>query len=911
MKDQKLAAQSSFFPVWLLRSKVSPTRQRVDLLERRSHTLKLHQSLDATLSLIHAPAGYGKSTLLSNWRRLLLDEGHAVCWLSLEKQDNDPLQLLTYLAFSLTTGGVPFDTRQSGLEYQLSDLSKRDFLSLIIHFIAEQDRKVVLILDDFENLQADAVTRVIYPLLDHAPDNLHVSIATRDDSALKISSLEAKGRAVRFGAGRLKFTPMELSDFLSDEYDNQTIAQMFRLTEGWPVAIQMIRSAISVESDVERIMSDLGGDATQIAAYLSEEVISSLDPELQDFLMDISLVDRVECGFADYLRQQLNSQASFNKARSLDALVLPVDSVEFTYRLHPLFREHLYEKLTLTRPDRVKALHLRAADWFSQKGDLVEAVRQCVMAGEPGAAVAIVERAGGVLIWFQEGLTRLRAIEQLLDEKTILSDARMAMIRCLMHIKDGQVNQARQLFDEMVSRSEAPVVDLQQPGASSAIHECAIMEIVISIYEGKPISEATCLQLEKKIAELDEIDSAVKANLLTFLCVGNLQLGLFREARSFGAQAIRHFSSAASIYGKAYIHFHLGDISFAEGDSVAAAACYKKGQDLARKHFNDDQGMKLVANILIAELNYEVNDSRSISSAARILPRQLEKNEAWFDIFAAGYTTSAHREFDDYGLDAALAIVDRANAHAQLNKLYRLMKLLTCLRIDLLLRANRVREARQVLASSGIAIDDYTYSSGQQIAWRERDAAVQAITRLLIREGDHRQALSWLNYFSKHARTEGHVRARVRYKMLLAIAHGRNGDFAQRDLHLDAALGLSAKSRFVRAFIDESDELAQMFADYLGNTERDRRAGANVAWAQEVLKQFGDQDEEEQAGPLLSRRESDVLRELGRGFSNKTIARKIDVSESTVRFHLRNIFAKLNVRSRLQAVTVARQQNLL
>jgi len=883
----------------------------VDLLDRPSHVLKLHQSLDARLSVISAPAGYGKSTLLSNWRELLLEDGHRVCWLSLGKQDNDPMQLLTYIAFSLSVGGVPFENDQIGLEFQLSDLSERDFLSLIIHFIAESQQRVVLILDDFENLGSEVVDTVIGPFLEYSPDNLHISIATRDDSNLKISSLEAKGQAVRFGANQLRFTPMELHDFLESEQDSQTISHLFKVTEGWPVAIQMIRSAVASEGDMKRILVDLAGDSTQIASYLSEEVINQLDEELQVFLMDISLVDRIDCDFADYLREQLDSHALFARARALDALVLPVDSVDATYRLHPLFREHLYDRLSINRPVRMRALHMRAAEWFSERGDLVEAIRHAVLAGEPGRGVDLLARAGGVMLWFIEGLTRLRAIMQLFDEETIIGDWRLAIVRCLLDVKSGKVSQARQLYDTVTARSDVSVHDLTAEGETSPIHEFVIMELVISLYEGKPISEPVCHELEAKLEALDEDERSVRSNLRTFLCVGHLQRGSFKEARKFGELARPAFLEAGSVYGAAYIDFHLGDISFAEGHSREAARFYKRGLDVAKKHFNDDQGMKLVANILISELEYELNDSQTGPSISRTVPRLLEKNEAWFDIYAAGYVTSAHREFDEFGIDAALANVDRAVEYAELNRLFRLTKLLTCLRIDLLLRARRPIEARAVLQKSGIDIDDYKTPSENQIAWRERDAAVQAITRLLIQEGKHQEALEVLGYFSRQARADGHVRARMKYKILLAIAHGGNGDLTRQEEHLGGALALFAKSRFIRPFLEEQAALAGLLDRFLASAETQSRDAVLVDCARLILRQSGGRPEEEKDEPLLSRREQEVLEELAHGFSNKVIARRIDVSESTVRFHLRNIFVKLNVGSRLQAVSVARQLNLI
>ncbi len=905
------ADAQDLFPVWLLRSKVSPTRQRVDLLDRHSHTLKLHQSLDARVSLIHGPAGYGKSTLLADWRKLLVTDGHKVCWLSLGRQDNDPMQLLTYIAFALATGGVSFSSEEAGVKFRLNDLSERELISLIIHFVAEARQQVVLILDDFENLEAAVIEQVIEPFIEYAPDNLHVSIATRDDSHLKIARLEAKGQAVRIGPAQLRFTPIELSDFLADEYDSQTIARFFKVTEGWPVAIQMIRSAIRSEGDIERILGDLRGDAAHIATYLSEEVLSSLDEQLQQFLMDISLVDRVACEFADYLREQPDSHVLFSRARTLDALVLPVDEVDATYRLHPLFREHLYARLGVSNPARQRSLHLRAAAWFAERGDLVEAVRHSIQAGDDQHGIDILTRAGGVMLWFKEGLTRLRTIMGMFDEETIIHDSRLALIRCLLDIKDGLVAQARQLHDANVARNQIAVHDLSQAGTHSSVHEFVVMEIVISIYEGKPISDQVLADLDRKVSTLGAEDHAIRGNLLTMLCVGHLQRGHFQAARRCAEQSLPAFLAGGSEYGAAYIYFHLGDISFAEGNSSEAARWYKMGLDSTRRIFSDDQGMKLVVNILISELDYELNQLTSGTSITRAVPRLLEKHEAWFDIYAAGYSTSAYLEFDDYGIEAALAIINRAVEYAELNKLFRLTRFLTCLRIDLLLRAGLTSKARAELEQSGIAIEDYQSASEDEIAWRERDAAVQVIVRLLLQEGEHQRALEILKYFSKQARHEGHVRARLRYKILRAIAHSHDADDSVQQAQLNDALGLFGKSRFVRPFLDEKAALAPMLETYLRQAEQQQRPESLRHHAQSLLEQMATHGEGEEEQSLLSPRELEVLQELVHGFSNKVIARKIDVTESTVRFHLRNIFVKLNVSSRLQAVAVARELQLL
>jgi LuxR family maltose regulon positive regulatory protein len=536
------------FPAWLLRSKVAPTRQRVDLLERPLLTARLHRALDAMLSVIHAPAGYGKSTLLASWRQQLLAEGHTVCWLSLGRQENDPIQLLTYVAFALSAGGVRFDV-SSG------ELSEREFLSVIIHAAAEHDRRIVLVLDDFENLEAPAVDGVVQPLIGHAPANLHIAIATRDASRLRIANLEARGQAVSFGVAQLRFTAAELDAFLSDALGAARLRQLYAMTEGWPVAVQMIRSAVRNAEDADRILRDLTGDAGQMAAYLSEEVLGRLEPGLQEFLMDIALVDRIDCALANHLRECDDGHARFAQARALDALVLPLDSMESTYRLHPLFREHLYERLQATRRDRGRALHLRAAQWFSERGDLVEAVRHCVHAGAESHAGDIVHGAGGVMLWFREGLARLRAIMALLSETTVLADWRLALIRCLLFVKDGEVHRARLLYDAITARCDVRSDDLGTPVAGSSVHEFAVMAIVISLYEGNPISQAHCRELEARIDALEEGEHAVRGHLLTFLCISYLQRGEFRDARRAGERAIPAFMAFGSLYGTAYIYF--------------------------------------------------------------------------------------------------------------------------------------------------------------------------------------------------------------------------------------------------------------------------------------------------------------------------------------------------------------------
>ena len=909
MRNANSPARNPIFPAWLLRSKVSPTRQRVDLLERPWLTQVLHRSLPGKLSLVHAPAGYGKTTLLSGWRRALLDEGHKVCWLSLDGQDNDPMQLLSYVAFAIHEGGLPFNTSDGGLSFQIGELSEREVLSLIIHSIAEARERVVLILDEFEALGPEAVERVIHPILEYAPDNLHVSIATRVDSALRIARLEARGQVVRIGASRLAFTLADLTAILSDQCDPAAMQRLFNLTQGWPVAIRMIRSACDIEATVAHMLADAAFVASRLASYLADEVLRGIDQNSQEFLMDISLIDQVDCELADYLRERRDSHALFQSLSLLDAFVQPVDSVRLTFRLHPLFREHLYAKLAVTAPARLKSLQLRAADWFSNTGDLVEAVRRCMLAGEPAHAIALIAKAGGVNIYFREGVSRLRSIMRLFPEASPCEDQHLILIRCLLNLKGGRIAAARQLMDSLSARTNGAGMDADQ-SSCAGMPAAFVIDMVVCIVEGKAIARAACEQMEANLSELSVGEPGKKGQLLTVLLHGALQRGEFREAQRFAELAVPAFESAGAMYGLAYNHLHLGYIKFAQGDSREAERQYKIGQSLAKKFFGDDHGLRLIANILLAELKYERGETQAMALAARASPQLLEHHEAWFEIVAAGYTAFVGCTFDEHGVDAALAIIDGGMIYARRNELHAQKDFLTLLRIELYLRAGRIADARALVNT--VDFDgEKRLCSEHEFGWRQRDAAAQVQVRLRIAEGDSRQALALLERHSAHTDAECHVKSRIRHLLLHMIAYRQLGDLVQTDRHLDTALTLSARTGGIRAFLDEREEIEPALRSYVSLREESGVNSAAVQQARLILNRFVGASAPAATGSLLSRTENRVLQELGSGFSNKLIARQIGVSESTVRFHLRNIFQKLKARSRLEAVTIARQQNLL
>ena len=906
-------SRNSAFPDWLITAKVHPAMQRADLLSRDSLVSRLDRKLNGSLTLLHAPAGYGKSTALVGWRSALLARQLHVAWLSLDRDDNDPYQLVLYLALALSVAGV--DLSRCGIGSGSTDdwRSARRLLNSLHGAVERHDRRVVLMLDDFENLSVETVDEIIDPLVRYAPNSLQIAIASRTDAKLKISDLELRGLVYRLGAEDLRFTLEELVEFLHPSLDMAQIRQVLEITEGWPVAVQLLKTAARSRQGVARLLRNLAGAGGKMAAYLSEQVFGDLSEETRGFLADISIVDRIDPELADYLRESDDSAKIFYRLRHLDALVTPLDSAQRAWRLHPLFREYLYDYLNLGNRDRAIRLHGRAARWFGDRDRLVRSVRHYVSAGDQAGGAEAIENSGGLMRWLSEGLTPFRTALGLLDLETVHSRPRLALIQCLILMKTGRSYQARRLYESMVD-------GLGEGAATERVlaYEMMVIESLLYAYDARGLSDEFLHKLEQSREALPQGQPVFQGHHYTVLCGLNSVCGYFARARRFGDEAIVAFREADSIYGEIYIHIHLGIIAFRKGETDAAQSHYDHALKLIRSRFRDDEAMKLIVAVLLAELRYDVNRLNLIPQNIATCPKRLERYEAWFDIYAAAYVTASNIASNRYGTDVALTMMDDETDFASRRHFASLGNVITCQKATLLLRAGRREEADALMADSGLTTSMFKADGARKAAWRERDMVVQAIVRLHIACGRAGQALAEIDAFLPVVESERNSRSITTYRILRALACFADSAHGAAAADLRQALALSGGSGSIRPFLDEGPLMPSLLklvarpAQERGN----ERAMPDGNGAQDVVDRAHMLIE--LSGGRKARRESrltvrelQILRELGNGYSNKVIARNVGVSHNTVRYHLKNIFVKLNVHSRLSAVRAAQDADII
>lgn len=892
---------SNSFPSWLTATKTLPLKHHTSLIKRTELIRRLNAGLDQKLSLLVASAGYGKSTILGHWHQELCKKNIPVAWLNIDQDDNDPSLLTVYLAYAFSKAGLAkriLELNPAGFN---PESSFKPMLGVLLSAIAEQNEKIVLILDEVEHLDVDVGKQLLDPLFKYSPDNLHIVISTRSAEALQISTLKLQGQVNQITTPELKFTTLEIEEFFDNTLNKQNLLKVRKKTNGWPVALQLVKNSLSGHTDHKKIIDKFKGTEQDTREYIFEQIISNLPPLQKNLLLDVSILEQFDPATADHIRGEENSHITLMEMEWLNGLISPLDNIENHYRLHPLFREALLYYLEQSDPERMKGLHLKAAFMFLDQGHLIQSIRHALHAGEAETAADILEKSGGILLWNREGMSRIRKAHLLLPDHIIRARPRVHLLRALVLLKDGHLNDARIIFDKVKQDTE----NSNKPVSAELDYDLVVIASTLAVYEGTAVSQETSDDLMACLERFTEIDQTQVGFVLTILCVFHLQKGNFQAATEVGRKAALHFQGFHSVFGETYIYVHLGVVAAAQGKLDQAFECYQKARDNLRRHFIDDKDLKLVLNVLMAEWHYEKNE---LNTAARLLGdinHRLETGEAWYEIYAAGYSTFSSLIYLQKGLSSSLSVCDDAIVYIKREGLKRVNRLVVANKIGYLCRAGKIAKARKAVQKHNLTFDDYKQDHKAGFSVRESYGIVQALARLLVAEKRYDEAIQELEIQINEHDSEHETRSTQKYHLLMAIAEYESGKKEAAFQRLEKILSFVRARGFLRFVLDEEPFILSVLEAYSQSPK-----AAEKDHALYLLEQLDD-GINPQKTIILSRRERQVLNQLTEGCSDKVIARNLDVSENTIRFHLKNIFSKLAVNSRLMAVSEANKHKLL
>jgi LuxR family maltose regulon positive regulatory protein len=884
-----------------LTTKLHAPRLRSQLVARDHLVRRLQQASAAALTVISAPAGFGKTTLLVQW---LAECGMASAWLSLEPQDDEPVRFLSYLIAALQTLDPAIGMSARSLLFSprlASSLSLETVLTVLTNDLASrQDKEMVLILDDYHVLAAEPIQRAMTFLVEHCPPQLRLVLATRADPPLPLARLRARGQLSELRAAQLQFETSEADTFLSEvmglHLSPEGVAVLQKRTEGWIAGLHLAALSLQGRSDVEPFLTDFTGSHRHITDYLVEEVLSRQTEEVQSFLLHTSLLERL-CGpLCDVVAERSGSEVLLEALERANLFLVPLDEQRRWYRYHHLFADLLRARLRRRLGGQgMAALYMKASLWYEQNDLPMEAVGAALAAGDGGRAADILEPLSLPMIVRLQHAELRRWIEQLPREEWFKRP-----LLCTSYAIALFITGAADTYRVPLQQAERL---LEVAGNDYALGRFSMIRALAASLRGDALEGIRYGQ--KALTLLTEYDQVARTASISAVVEGYRRTGnvstawqMLSEAPPFDAPIGQLFGLAAQSILRARLLVMQGKLRQAAESYQAMLGSVSERHELAMEtllslaelaweanELETAQGYLERMMMLAREMGTELRPPRAALLHARIRAAQGELAEAAFAAAVLQAQQSDHQH-----------LPAEAQAH----------------QVRWWLRQGKLEAVAAWYTTAAGILDAPADYQQEQVAL--------TLVRVLIAQDEASAALELLMAFRELARSQGRTGSEIEILMLTALAYHAQSKSDQALQILQQALLLAEPEGYVRLFVDEGAPMAVLLRLLLAHWKSKRGrdyiqrllALLEPAAAKSTTTPHTAQEAEL---PVLleplSQRERKVLRLLAAGLSNPEIANELVVSLNTVKTQVQSLYRKLQVSSRQEAVATARRLQLL
>ncbi len=926
----------------LLATKLYVPRPRPQVVPRSRLSDRLRGVSGCRLALISAPAGFGKSTLLSQWLQGGVGPAPAlrVAWVSLDAGDNDPVRFWSYFVAALEKlqAGTGRDVLARLRAPQLPPVEA--LMVPLINDIAAIPADFAFVLDDYHVIDAQPIHEAIAYLLEHLPPQMHLVIASRTDPPLPLARLRSRGQLLELRAGDLRFTPEEAAAFLNQVMglglSPADVAALEARTEGWIAGLQLAALSMQGVQDIPGFIRAFGGSHRYVFDYLAQEILSQQPVAVQGFMLRTAILDRLSGALCDAVTGAGNGQAMLERLEQANLFIVPLDQERRWYRYHHLFAEFLRSRLEQTLPDLVADLHRRAGDWCLEYRLGAEAVDHALAASDYDRAARLIGQAVPSLFRRSELDTLIRWLRAL--PATLLRSApqlAMAYAWALLATgHSGEVEPVLQGIEESLGATvDGLAADLDALHTMSAPVRVAIAEVAIiranlatSLFD---LPRAIALSRQALAHLTEDVEGAIFNTPRDLRPPATYNLALAYEMAGdvpAASEALARAIALAREAGNQHIvpmaTSHLAQLQVAQGRLRQAHAAYEQALQLASEMGEHPSPMAGLAHVGLGDLLREWNNLEGAMQHVRL---GIERGREWANVetLAGGYISLARirqAQGDLAGAHAALA--ELAGATPLPERTW--APLVEACRVRLWLAQGDVEAASRWQERCALhPEDDPGYP---------REAEYVALARLLVARGQCGEAMGILQRLRQKAEAGGRMGRAVEILALEALACQAGGDMASALATLEQALLLAQPEGYIRTFVDEGEPMAGLLRELRERWKlgalRGTQAGS-CAYMEHLLSAFPTSctssaapSRSSPSSPSsrssisslvepLSEREREVLRHIAAGRSNQEIAEALVVSLNTVKSHVKNIYGKLDVSSRTQAIARARALGLL
>ena len=894
-------------PTALLLTKLFAPLTRLNLVQRPRLVEKLNKGLSSgcKLTLISAPAGFGKTTVVSEW---IAGYGRPVAWLSLDEGDNDPTRFLIYLVSALRTIMANIGEGVLGVLQSPQPPSTESILTALLNEITTIPDHFILVLDDYHVIDSKPVDNVLTFLLEHLTPQMHLVITTREDPHLPLARLRARGQLTELRAVDLRFTPSEATDFLNQmmglNLSPEDITALETRTEGWIAGLQLAAISMQGHQDTASLIKSFTGSHHFVLDYLIEEVLHQQPEDVQTFLLRTSILDRM-CGpLCDAVlgSPSASGQETLEYLERTNLFIVPLDSERRWYRYHHLFGDLLRQRLG--KPKEFAEFHLRASQWHAENGDMGAAFHHAIAAGDFVRAAGLAEAAWQGMNGSFQSAAWLGWVKKLPDN--------------LIRTRPVLCTQIAQAFTDTgeLEASELCLQDAERClDGSDVANEAQLKPLPAMIaltraynaqVQGDPAATVKYAELALQLIPEDDFDRRARATTIlevTHWASGNLESAIrgIGDSMERLTQLGNHVFVVASAFAVADLLVGLGSLSEAE-------RTYQDALQLAAQHGPEAEHITAHHHLGLSMIYRQRGDD---TLAAHHLNRaaELGLKTTLVDWLYRWRVVQAQLKEAAGDLETAQSILDEAK-RVYIQTLVPDLHPISALKARIYLKQGRLDKAWAWAAERGLSLaDEVSYlHEFEHLTLARLEIANPLVNTLLAR-------------LLQAAEAQKRQGSALDILLVQALAHEAQGNRPQALAALKRALSLAEPEGYVRIFVDEGEPMRMLIADFRLSIEKQMysSAYAQLSYTSKLLAAFAPPINQQSTikNPLsemvepLSERELEVLRLVAQGLSNREISLRLFLALNTVKGHNQKIFSKLQVQSRTEAVARARELGLL
>ncbi|HLO31379.1 MAG TPA: LuxR C-terminal-related transcriptional regulator [Anaerolineales bacterium] len=891
--SQSLTGQENF----LVGTKLFIPPIRIHQVNRPHLMERVNLGLDKALILVSAPAGYGKTTLISSWLREI-DLPSA--WISLDESDNDLPHFLQYFIAALERlfPGIGADLL-SMLHLQPAPID--GLMRLWINEISQHATPFLLVLDDFHTIHSQPILEIVSFLLEHIPPQMHLVLISRTDPLLPLSRIRVHNQLVEIRADQLRFTRDEIAVFLNEVMElslsADDIATLEARTEGWIAGLQLAALSMQGSKDTHSFIEAFAGSHRYIMDYLAEEVLLLQHEHIRLFLLKTSILERMSVPLCEAViksdgTESLNCQAILESLDEQNLFVVRLDDKKCWYRYHHLFADVLNRHLEKQLPHLLHELHQRASHWYAQNGFIPEAIHHALAGSDQDFAIQLIEQNGCLLLIRGE----LSTLPNWIKAVELHTQTRpwMYIFKAWLSVLTGYPDQT----EEMLQAAES-LISPSQPSTEVKVMQGAIA--TARAYRSNMQREGSraasfARQALDCLPDVDLVSRSLRTVATSLLGDASAMSGNLEEAYQAYLEAKRTGQAAGDFHLVIVANSNLANILIEQGLLHEAAGIYSEILQLTT--LPDGQKSVLAGRVYaeLSQLSYEWN---RLDIALQQVHQCISLCQHWgnIDLQAIGFVMLARLEYaqgrPERALEAMRVAERLANEHHLLPRYSIWVK---CTLARLWLAQGNFEKASSLIGGGITTSDEIPYL---------HEPEYLIVLRLLLTQGEYDSALSLAQRLLLQAQAAQRMGRVIEVLVLQALIFEAKREIDQALIILKRALSLARSQGYMRIFLDEAEPMVRLLhlakskqieAEYVAKllSAVNKVSGTTPPPTQLLIEP-------------LTLREIEVLKLIEAGCSNQAIAAKLVISIATVKRHISNLYAKLGVKTRTQAISIGKE----